>query len=58
MNTLIIFIVRLIVGVVFGILLTRLFKPDWEVYHGVMVGVLLVALSYAMAVYRKSKTKS
>lgn len=56
MNTLIIFVMRLILGIVFGVLLTRLFKPDWEIYHGVMVGVLLVALSYGMALYRKSKS--
>ena len=53
MNALLIFVVRLILGLVFGILLTRLFKPDWEVYQGALVGLGLVALAYGMAIFRK-----
>lgn len=52
MNALIIFVVRLILGLVFGILLTRLFKPDWSIYHGVVTGLILVGLSYGMAMFR------
>lgn len=55
MNALIIFTIRLIIGLAFGIILTRLFKPDWGIYHGVATGVILVALAYAMSYYRKSK---
>jgi len=55
MNTLIIFIIRLIIGLVFGIILTRLFKPDWGIYHGVVTGLILVALAYGMSYYRKFK---
>ena len=55
MNALIIFTVRLILGLAFGILLTRLFKPDWEIYHGAGMGLLLVLLAYGMSYYRKSK---
>ena len=47
-----IFIVRLILGLAFGILLTRLFKPDWQVYQGALVGLILVALAYGMAFFR------
>ena len=55
MNTLIIFIIRLIIGLTFGIILTRLFKPDWGIYHGVVTGIILVALAYGMSYYRKLK---
>jgi uncharacterized membrane protein len=55
MNTLIIFIIRLIIGLAFGIILTRLFKPDWGIYHGIFTGLILVALSYGMSYYRKFK---
>ena len=57
MNALIIFTVRLIMGLAFGILLTRLFKPEAGVYQGVATGVVLVALSYGMSYYRKFKEK-
>ncbi|MDM8535651.1 hypothetical protein QUF70_02720 [Desulfobacterales bacterium HSG17] len=55
MNTLLIFIVRLIIGVVFGIILIRMFRPEWTVFHGVVTGFVLVALAYGMAFYRKKK---
>ncbi len=53
MNTLLIFIVRLIVGLVFGIILARLFKPDWEIYQGAILGIGLVALAYGFTLFRK-----
>ena len=53
MNTLAIFVVRLILGLVFGVILTRLFKPDWEVYYGALIGLLLVTMAYGMAFFRK-----
>ncbi len=52
MNTLLVFIVRLILGLVFGIFLTRLFKPEWEVFHGALIGVGLVGLAYGLAMFR------
>ncbi len=55
MNALLIFVVRLILGLVFGILLTRLFRPEWGIYHGVGTGLILVALAYAMAFFRTKK---
>jgi cytochrome bd-type quinol oxidase subunit 1 len=57
MNALLIFVVRLILGLVFGIILTRLFRPDWEIYHGVITGLILVGLAYGMAFFRKKKQK-
>lgn len=55
MNTLIIFTIRLILALAFGVILTRLFKPDWGIFHGVATGIILVALAYGMSYYRKSK---
>ncbi len=55
MNTLIIFMVRLIIGLAFGILLIRLFRPEWGIYHGVGTGILLVALAYGLSFFRKRK---
>ena len=55
MNAFLIFVVRLILGLVFGILLIRLFRPEWGVYHGVITGLVLVALAYGMALFRKKK---
>lgn len=57
MNVFLIFVVRLILGLVFGILLTRLFRPEWEVYKGVFTGLILVALAYGMAFFRKKNQK-
>ena len=55
MNAILIFVVRLILGLVFGILLTRLFKPDWPAYQGALIGLVLVAMAYGMAFFRNKK---
>ena len=55
MNALVIFVVRLILGLVFGILLTRLFKPDWGVFHGAVTGLILVGLAYGIAFFKQKK---
>ncbi|WP_022664334.1 hypothetical protein [Desulfospira joergensenii] len=55
MNALLIFFVRLILGLVFGILLTRLFRPDWGIFYGVGTGIILTALAYAMGYFKKTK---
>ena len=56
MNALLIFVVRLILGLFFGIILTRLFRPDWGIYHGAGTGLILVALAYGMSFFRKKKS--
>jgi len=56
MNALIIFMVRLILGLAFGILLTRLFRPDWSIFHGMVFGIILVALTYGLIFFRKQKS--
>ncbi len=55
MNALLIFIVRLILGLFFGLIIIRFFRPEWGVYRGAAVGVILVVLAYGMAFYRKKK---
>lgn len=52
MSSFYIFIARLILGVVFGILLTRIFRPEWSVFHGVGMGIGLVAAAYLMQMMR------
>lgn len=54
MNALLIFVVRLILGLTFGILLTRLFRPDWGLTQGAVIGIILTVLAYAMGYFRKS----
>ena len=55
MNAFLIFVVRLILGLVFGIFLIRVFRPEWGIYHGVIAGLILVAMAYGMALFRKKK---
>ncbi|MCK5836063.1 MAG: hypothetical protein KAH09_02255 [Desulfobacula sp.] len=55
MNEFIIFIVRLILGLAFGIVLTRLFRPDWGIFLGIITGIVLVALSYGLSFFRKRR---
>ena len=52
-----VFVVRLILGMVFGILLTRIFRPEWTMFHGLALGGGLVAAAYLMQMMRKRKSK-
>ena len=56
MHSLFVFFIRLILGLLFGILLTRIFKSDWSIYHGAAVGLILVGLAYIMAFFRKKNS--
>ncbi|MBF0469198.1 MAG: hypothetical protein HQK61_10000 [Desulfamplus sp.] len=58
MNDLYIFIARLILGVVFGILLTRIFRPDWSIFHGVGMGLILVVAAYLMQIMRNRRKRN
>ncbi len=55
MNAFLIFVVRLILGLVFGIILIRVFRPEWGIFHGVAAGLMFVALAYGLKFFRKKK---
>lgn len=57
MNNFYILIVRLILGLVFGILIARIFRPDWSMFAGALTGVGLVAAAYLMQMVRTRKSK-
>ncbi len=52
-----VFVVRLILGMAFGILLTRIFRPEWTLFHGLALGGGLVAAAYLMQMMRQRKSK-
>ena len=57
MNNFYILIVRRILGLVFGILIARIFRPDWSMFAGALTGVGLVAAAYLMQMVRTRKSK-
>ena len=57
MNAFLIFIVRLIIGVIFGVFIIRIFRPEWNIVHGVITGLVLIGLAYGMALFRKKGQK-
>lgn len=50
-----VFLARVILGMVFGVLLTRIFRPEWSIFHGVAMGAGLVAAAYLMQMMRNKK---
>ena len=58
MNNLLIFTVRIILGLVLGVILTRIFRPDWNMFCGAGMGILLVGVAYLMELMRKKKQKT
>ncbi len=57
MNSLIILVVRLILGVAMGVVIARVFKPDWPMLYGALLGVGLVAAAYLMEMIRSRNRK-
>ncbi|ACN16371.1 hypothetical protein HRM2_32960 [Desulforapulum autotrophicum HRM2] len=57
MNNFYIFIVRLILGLVFGVLIARIFRPDWSIFAGALTGIGLVGAAYLMEMIKKRKPK-
>jgi len=58
MNKFYIFIMRFIIGAGFGILLTRFFYPDKNIFYAAGLGVFMVMLAYLFEYMRKNKKKS
>lgn len=53
-----VFVIRISLGIVFGIVLARVFNPDWNVFQGAGLGVLLVAVAYLLDFMKKRKKKN
>lgn len=56
LNKLAIFIIRVIFGGVFALILTRMFRPSAEPIYIVGLGVILVGVAYGLEYYRKRKS--
>ena len=53
-----IFIIRAILGVVFAVVLTRLFYPETSIVYVIALAVFLIGMAYFFEYLRKNKTKS
>ena len=53
-----IFIIRAILGVVFAVVLTRLFYPGTSIVYVIALAVFLMGMAYFFEYLRKNKTKS
>ncbi len=53
MNEALIFVIRLIIGLICGIFLTRLFHPEWGTVKGALLGLFLVALVYGIKLFKR-----
>ena len=58
MKSFYVFVIRIILGIVFGIVLARVFNPDWNVFQGAGLGVALVAVAYLLDFFKKKKKKN
>ena len=56
LNQLYAFIVRAVIGLVFAVVLTRMFRPDWEVSYTVGLAGFLVGMAYLMEYFRKKRS--
>ncbi|MBF0229631.1 MAG: hypothetical protein HQK63_08595 [Desulfamplus sp.] len=55
MSNLYIFTARLILGLTFGVLITRTFRPEWSILHGIIMGLILVGAAYLIQMVRNRK---
>jgi hypothetical protein len=52
-----IFIIRIVLGAVFALILSRFFYPDAGLHYVIGLGVLLVGLAYGAEYFRIRRTK-
>jgi hypothetical protein len=52
-----VFIIRIVLGAVFAVLLSRFFFPDAGLHHVIGLGVILVGLAYVAEYFRIRRTK-
>jgi hypothetical protein len=53
-----VFVIRMILGIVFGIVLARVFNPDWSVFQGAGLGIILVVIAYLLDSFKKRKKQN
>ena len=53
-----VFVIRFMLGIVFGIVLARMFNPDWSTFQGAALGVILVAIAYLLDGLKKRKKQN
>ncbi|MBU1398898.1 MAG: hypothetical protein KKD92_02075 [Proteobacteria bacterium] len=53
MNRFYVFIIRIILGAAFAVLLARFFYPDWKIIYVAGLGVFLVTVAYILEYWRK-----
>jgi len=52
-----IFVIRAILGAVFAVILTRIFRSDFQIPYVVAFAIILVALAYLLEYWRNRKFK-
>ena len=50
-----VFVIRFILGIVFGIVLSRMFNPDWSTFQGAGLGAAFVAAAYFLDFMKNRK---
>ena len=53
-----VFVIRAILGVVFAVVLTRLFYPATNIIYVIALAVFLIGMAYFFEYLRKNKKKS
>ncbi len=57
MNELLVFVVRLLLGFAFGVVIMRIFRPEWGFPGGIGIGFALVAAVYALRYFKAARNK-
>ncbi|MEE4356046.1 MAG: hypothetical protein V2I97_06205 [Desulfococcaceae bacterium] len=52
-----IFVMRAILGAVFAVVLSRIFRPEYQIPYVVLFAVILVGLAYVLEYWRERKFK-
>jgi len=53
-----VFVIRAILGVVFAVVLSRLFYPGTNIVYVIGLAIFLIGMAYFFEYLRKNKTKS
>lgn len=56
MNKFLIFIIRAILGGVFAVVISRMFRPDAQPVFVIGLGIILVGITYLMEYFRNKKS--